>query len=146
MLCTALRDDLYYDVGCLLALCLVHRGPPISFFSPALYQCLFNYPANQPLAVRHMTPNTYFTCQVNKVRSTLPPLRGRGARMDGRAAGLQVARAESVEELRAAAAACGAYLGLAGCSSVSSLEEKEALVEELASFTLVTRMQLPLQR
>lgn len=47
-----------------------------------------------------------------------------------------------MEELRAAAAACG----LAGCSSVSSLEEKEALVEELASFTLVTRMQLPLQR
>lgn len=68
--CTALREDLYYDVGCLLALCLVHRGPPISFFSPALYQCLFNYPANQPLALGHMTPSTHLTCQVNKVGST----------------------------------------------------------------------------
>lgn len=69
--CTALREDLYYDVGCLLALCLVHGGPPISFFSPALYQCLFNYPANQPLALGHMTPSTHLTCQVNKVGSTL---------------------------------------------------------------------------
>ena len=65
----ALRDDLYYDVGCLLALCLVHRAPPIRFFSPALYQCLFNYPPNQPLAVGHMTPNTYFSRQVDTVRS-----------------------------------------------------------------------------
>uniref|UniRef100_H3CA88 G2/M-phase specific E3 ubiquitin protein ligase n=1 Tax=Tetraodon nigroviridis TaxID=99883 RepID=H3CA88_TETNG len=119
----ALRDDLYYDVGCLLALCLVHRGPPVSFFSPALYQCLFNYPANQPLAVGHMTPSTYFTCHVNKV-----------------------AEAESVEELKAAAGACGAYLELAGCSAVSSLQEKEALVEDLVTFALITRMQLPLQR
>lgn len=57
-----------------------------------------------------------------------------------------MAQAESVEELEAAAAACGAYLELAGCSSVSSLEQKAALVEDLVSFTLVTRMQLPLQR
>lgn len=58
----------------------------------------------------------------------------------------QVAKAESWEELRAAAATCRTYLDLAGCSSVSSLEQKEALVEDLVSFTLITRMQLPLQR
>lgn len=63
----ALRDDLYFDVGCLLALSLVHGGPPIGFFSPALYQCLFNFPPNQPLTVTHMTPNTHFTYQVSKV-------------------------------------------------------------------------------
>lgn len=57
-----------------------------------------------------------------------------------------MAKAESLEELEAAMAACGAYLELAGCSSVSSLEEKEALVEDLVSFSLITRMQLPLQR
>lgn len=65
---------------------------------------------------------------------------------DGRAACFQVAKAESWEELKAAAAACRTYLELAGCSSVSSLEQKEALVEDLVSFTLITRMQLPLQR
>lgn len=71
--CTALRDDLYFDVGCLLALALVHSGPPVTFFSPALYQSLFNYPANQPLTLSHMTPGSQFTCQVNKVRGSFPP-------------------------------------------------------------------------
>lgn len=65
--CVALHEDLYFDVGCLLALALVHGGPPLGFFSPALYQCLFNYPANQPLSVSHMTPGTHFTHQVDKV-------------------------------------------------------------------------------
>lgn len=38
-------------------------------------------------------------------------------------------------------------LELAGCSRpIGSLEEKEALVEDLVRFTMVTRMQLPLQR
>lgn len=80
--CTAVRDDLYFDVGCLLALALVHSGPPISFFSPTLYQCLFNYPANQPLTVSHMTPGSHFTCQINKVRGTVSlPRERRGAGM-----------------------------------------------------------------
>lgn len=57
-----------------------------------------------------------------------------------------MAAAASLEELEAAAAACGAYLQLAGCSSVSRLEEKQTLVEDLVTFTLITRMQLPLQR
>ncbi|KAL0170152.1 hypothetical protein M9458_034748, partial [Cirrhinus mrigala] len=39
-------DDLYFEVGSLLALSLVHGGPPVGFFSPALYHSLFNYPTN----------------------------------------------------------------------------------------------------
>lgn len=66
---SALREDLYFDVGCLLALSLVHGGPPVGFFSRALYQCLFNYPANRPLNVIHMTPDTHFTHQVTRVRT-----------------------------------------------------------------------------
>ncbi|XP_011618350.2 G2/M phase-specific E3 ubiquitin-protein ligase isoform X1 [Takifugu rubripes] len=120
----ALRDDLYFDVGCLLALALVHSGPPVGFFSPALYQCLFNYPANQPLTVSHMTPGSHFTCQVNKI-----------------------AKAESLGELNAVVAASRDYLQLAGCScDLSSLEQKDALVADLVTFTMITRMQLPLQR
>lgn len=39
------------------------------------------------------------------------------------------------------------YLQLAGCScALSSLEEKDALVADLVTFTMITRMQLPLQR
>lgn len=65
--CVALREDLYFDIGCLLALSLVHGGPPVGFLSPALYQCLFNYPPNQPLTITHMTPDTCSTQQVSKV-------------------------------------------------------------------------------
>ncbi|GLD71860.1 G2/M phase-specific E3 ubiquitin-protein ligase [Lates japonicus] len=120
----ALRDDLYFDVGCLLALSLVHGGPPVGFFSHALYQCLFNYPSNRPLTVAHMTPDTHFTRRVSRI-----------------------AEAESLDDLRAAVTSSWEYLELAGCSRpISSLEEREALVEDLVSFTMITRMQLPLQR
>uniref|UniRef100_A0A3Q3AKH1 G2/M-phase specific E3 ubiquitin protein ligase n=1 Tax=Kryptolebias marmoratus TaxID=37003 RepID=A0A3Q3AKH1_KRYMA len=78
----ALRDDLYFDIGCLLALSLVYGGPRVGFFSHALYQCLFNYPANCPLNIT--------------------------------------------------AAASWEYLELAGCNRpISSLEDREALVEDL---------------
>uniref|UniRef100_A0A3B4G9Q8 G2/M-phase specific E3 ubiquitin protein ligase n=1 Tax=Pundamilia nyererei TaxID=303518 RepID=A0A3B4G9Q8_9CICH len=117
----ALREDLYFDVGCLLALSLVHGGPPVGFFSRALYQCLFNYPANRPLNVTHMTPDTHFTHQITE--------------------------AESLEELKEVMAVSWEYLELAGCNRpISSLKEREALVEDLVSFTIITRMQLPLQR
>ncbi|KAI3367481.1 hypothetical protein L3Q82_026203, partial [Scortum barcoo] len=120
----ALRDDLYFDMGCLLALSLVHGGPPISFFSRALYQCLFNFPPNRPLTVAHMTPGTPFSRQVSRILE-----------------------AESLNELKEAVAASWEYLELAGCNRpISSLEEKAALVEDLVSFTMITRMQLPLQR
>uniref|UniRef100_A0A3B4G685 G2/M-phase specific E3 ubiquitin protein ligase n=1 Tax=Pundamilia nyererei TaxID=303518 RepID=A0A3B4G685_9CICH len=120
----ALREDLYFDVGCLLALSLVHGGPPVGFFSRALYQCLFNYPANRPLNVTHMTPDTHFTHQVTRITE-----------------------AESLEELKEVMAVSWEYLELAGCNRpISSLKEREALVEDLVSFTIITRMQLPLQR
>lgn len=44
--CAALRDDLYFEVGSLLALSLVHGGPPVAFFSHALYYSLFHYPTD----------------------------------------------------------------------------------------------------
>ncbi|XP_035467377.1 G2/M phase-specific E3 ubiquitin-protein ligase isoform X2 [Scophthalmus maximus] len=120
----ALREDLYFDVGCLLALSLVHGGPSVGFFSCALYQCLFNYPANRPLAVAHMTPDTCFTRQVSRI-----------------------AEAESLDSLRDAMVSSREFLEVAGCDRpIGSLEERGALVEDLVGFTLITRMQLPLQR
>ncbi|XP_036006739.1 G2/M phase-specific E3 ubiquitin-protein ligase [Fundulus heteroclitus] len=120
----ALREDLYFDIGSLLALCLVHGGPPIGFFSRALYQCLFNYPANCPLTLSHMTPETHLTGQVSRI-----------------------AAAESLNELKKVMKASWEYLEMAGCNrQVTSLKEREALVEDLVSFTMITRMQLPLQR
>ncbi|XP_068593332.1 G2/M phase-specific E3 ubiquitin-protein ligase [Cebidichthys violaceus] len=120
----ALREDLYFDVGCLLALSLAHGGPPVGFFSRALYQCLFNHPANRPLCLTHMTPDTHFTRRVSRM-----------------------AEAESVDELQEVMAESREFLELAGCKRpIVSLEEREALVEDLVGFTVITRMQLPLQR
>uniref|UniRef100_A0A673CCC7 G2/M-phase specific E3 ubiquitin protein ligase n=1 Tax=Sphaeramia orbicularis TaxID=375764 RepID=A0A673CCC7_9TELE len=117
----ALKDDLYYDVGCLLALCLVHGGLPVGFFSRGLFQCLFNFPPNRALTAKHMTPGTHFTHQISEVQSLVD---------------LQEALDDSWE-----------YLALAGCNRpISSLEDRDALVEDLVSFTMITRMQLPLQR
>lgn len=69
-MCAALRDDLYLDVGCLLALSLAHGGPPVGFFSPALYRCLFNYPPGPPLGLTHMTPGTLCTRRVGRVSTS----------------------------------------------------------------------------
>ncbi|XP_056248562.1 G2/M phase-specific E3 ubiquitin-protein ligase [Seriola aureovittata] len=120
----ALREDLYFDVGCLLALSLVHGGPPVGFFSRALFQCLFNFPPNRPLAATHMTPDTHFTRQVSRI-----------------------AEAESLDNLKEATASSWEYLELAGCNRpIRSLKDRQALVEDLVCFTMITRMQLPLQR
>ncbi|XP_028293943.1 G2/M phase-specific E3 ubiquitin-protein ligase [Gouania willdenowi] len=120
----ALHDDLYFDVGCLLSLSLVHGGPPPSFFSRALYQTLFNHPTNQRLTLDHMTPDTLITRQVTRM-----------------------AMASSVEELRSLMEQSQDFLELAGCNRpISSLDQREALVQDLVNFTLITRMQLPLHR
>ncbi|KAM9708988.1 G2/M phase-specific E3 ubiquitin-protein ligase [Menidia menidia] len=120
----ALREDLYFDVGCLLALSLVHGGPSVGFFSRALYQCLFNYPANCPLTIEHMTPDTLCARTVTRI-----------------------AQAESLDDLREVMMVSREYLELAGCNGpISSLEDRKSLVEDLISFTMITRMQLPLQR
>ncbi|KAK9534120.1 hypothetical protein VZT92_009189 [Zoarces viviparus] len=120
----AVREDLYFDVGCLLALSLAHGGPPLGFFSRALYQCLFNHPANRPLCLTHMTPDTHVTRRVSRM-----------------------AEAESVDELQEVMAASWEFLELAGCKRpIGSLAERGALVEDVVGFTMITRMQLPLQR
>ncbi|KAM3593985.1 uncharacterized protein V6R79_000255 [Siganus canaliculatus] len=120
----ALREDLYFDVGCLLALALVHGSPPVGFFSAALYQCLFNFPPKRPLTVAHMTPDSHFSRRVSRM-----------------------AEAKSLDELNDVMASSWEFLELAGCNRpISSLEERDALVEDLINFTLITRMQLPLQR
>nr|XP_057946429.1 G2/M phase-specific E3 ubiquitin-protein ligase-like [Doryrhamphus excisus]XP_057946430.1 G2/M phase-specific E3 ubiquitin-protein ligase-like [Doryrhamphus excisus] len=120
----ALRDDLYFDAGCLLALAVVCGRSQVSFFSRALYQCLFNFPPNRSLGVAHMTRDAHLSHQVRRI-----------------------ANADSMDELRDAMAASRDFLDLAGCRQpIRSLQEKDALVEDLVSFALITRMQLPLQR
>lgn len=119
----ALREDVYYDVGCLLAVSLVHGGPPLGFFSRVLYQCLFNFPPDTPLSLDDMGD----TCFARKVKL--------------------MKESGTVEELREAMQAAAEYLEVAGCMRpVSSLDDKQPLVDDIVNFHLITRMQLPFQR
>ncbi|XP_061079128.1 G2/M phase-specific E3 ubiquitin-protein ligase isoform X2 [Conger conger] len=119
----ALRDDLYFDAGCLLALSLVHRGPPPCFFSRALYQTLFHSQQDSPLTLQ-VLGNTLFAAKVKMIKD-----------------------AESIEELKEAIFSASEYLEVAGClRKVVSLSDKDMLVEDMLNFHLVTRVHLPLQR
>ncbi|XP_023656465.1 G2/M phase-specific E3 ubiquitin-protein ligase isoform X1 [Paramormyrops kingsleyae] len=119
----ALRDDLYFDAGCTLALSLVHGGPPPRFFSRALYKCLFNFPSDSPLTVRDMVDNVLAE-KVKKIRD-----------------------ARSLKELKEAVSSSTEYLKVAGClRQMNCLSDKQQLVDDIVTFHFITRMQLPLQR
>lgn len=39
-----MREDLYFETGRMIAVCLVHGGPAPGFFSPTLFSCLATGP------------------------------------------------------------------------------------------------------
>lgn len=120
----ALKEDLYFEVGTLLALSLVHGAPPLKFFSPTLYQLLFNFPQNQGLTLGHLTPGSPLGAHITRIQA-----------------------ATSESELRDVLASCSDHLTLCGCNRpIRRLEDRGALVDDLIAFTMITRMQLPLQR
>lgn len=120
----ALKEDLYFEVGALLALVLVHGLSPLRFFSPALFQLLFNFPQNQGLTLDHLTPGSPLSRTINKIQSSA-----------------------SESELRSVLSSVSDHLTLSGCNRpIRSLEDRGALVDDLIAFTMITRMQLPLQR
>lgn len=120
----ALKEDLYFEVGLLVALVLVHGGPVLGFFSPALYQLLFNFPQNQALTPGHLTPGSPLCSTISRIQA-----------------------ADSLAELQSVLESCTDHMTLCGCNRpIRSLDDGAALVDDLIAFTLITRMQLPLQR
>ncbi|XP_072546610.1 G2/M phase-specific E3 ubiquitin-protein ligase [Salminus brasiliensis] len=119
----ALRDDLYFEIGSLLALSLVHGGPPVAFFSSALYYSLFHYPPGYKLTIEDLGEITL----THKLR--------------------MIAESSSLPELKRAMRAASEYLRVAGCwREVNKLADKNMLLEDILNFYLIVRMQLPLQR
>ncbi|KAK3563098.1 hypothetical protein QTP86_016333 [Hemibagrus guttatus] len=119
----ALRDDLYFEIGSLLALSLVHGGPPVAFFSRALYYSLFHYPTDFKFTAEDL-----------------------GDVMLKRAV-KKIAQSSSLMELRRVVRSMMDYLQVAGClRKITKLSDKNLLLEDLLNFYFVVRMQLPLQR
>ncbi|KAI5616452.1 G2/M phase-specific E3 ubiquitin-protein ligase, partial [Silurus asotus] len=119
----ALRDDLYFEVGSLLALSLVHGGPPVAFFSRALYYSLFHYPTDYKLTPEDLGDVT-LVYSVNKI-----------------------AQSNSLKELRRVVHPMMEFLQVAGCwREITKLSDKNLLLEDILNFYFLLRMQLPLQR
>ncbi|XP_049319618.1 G2/M phase-specific E3 ubiquitin-protein ligase [Astyanax mexicanus] len=119
----ALRDDLYFEIGSLLSLTLVHGASPVAFFSPALYHTLFHYPPDYKLTVQDLGDTT-ITPKVT-----------------------MIAESSSLSELKKAMRAASEYLQVAGCwREVEQLDDKNALLEDILNFYLIVRMEMPLQR
>ncbi|XP_062863347.1 G2/M phase-specific E3 ubiquitin-protein ligase isoform X2 [Trichomycterus rosablanca] len=118
-----LRDDLYFEAGSLLALSLVHGGPPVCFFSPALYYSLFRYPTDYRFTVEDLGDIVL----TDKIRL--------------------IAQSGTLKELKRAMHAASEYLQVAGCwRRVTKLTDKTLLLDDILNFYLIVRMQLPLQR
>ena len=64
----AVRQDRYYEMGCLMALSMLHGGPPPSFFSKALYFSLFHFPKDFQFSFSDLNEIGL----VNKMRKVMP--------------------------------------------------------------------------
>lgn len=65
-----MRHDRYYEMGCLIALNMLHGGPPPSFFSKPLYFSLFHYPKD--FSFSHSDINEpWLIAKMKKVQSSL---------------------------------------------------------------------------
>lgn len=62
----AVRQDRYYEMGCLLALSMLHGGPPPSFFSKALYFSLFHFPKDFQFSISDLN-ETWLAERLKKV-------------------------------------------------------------------------------
>ncbi|GAA6103145.1 G2/M phase-specific E3 ubiquitin-protein ligase [Tachysurus ichikawai] len=119
----ALRDDLYFEIGSLLAFSLIHGGPPVAFFSRALYYSLFHYPTDYNFTAEDLG-DFMLKHKVTKIVNS-----------------------SSVKELRRVVQSMMEYLQVAGCwRKITKLSDKHLLMEDILNFYFIVRMQLPLQR
>ncbi|XP_063080136.1 G2/M phase-specific E3 ubiquitin-protein ligase [Engraulis encrasicolus] len=119
----AVRHDRYYEMGCLIALNMLHGGPPPSFFSKPLYFSLFHYPKD--FSFSHSDINEpWLIAKMKKIKEC-----------------------KTLESLRNIMESLSEYLEMAGCKrEVNSYHEKYAILDDMLNFHLMVRMQLPLQR
>ncbi|KAG5265721.1 hypothetical protein AALO_G00245650 [Alosa alosa] len=119
----AVRQDRYYEMGCLMALSMLHGGPPPSFFSKALYFSLFHFPKDFQFSLSDLNE----TGLVDKMK--------------------KIKESKTVERLREAMEPLSEYLEVSGCRrEVAGAYEKYSLLDDMLNFHMMVRMQLPLQR
>ncbi|KAJ6640512.1 hypothetical protein lerEdw1_013666 [Lerista edwardsae] len=118
----ALKDDLYYEAGKMIAVSLVHGGPSPSFFSKTLFNCLV-------YGTENVKPTVDDVADVD-VLQTIKKIKS----------------AQTLSCLECAVSDCSEYLASIGClKPVTALSDKAMLVNEILHYHVIKRTLLPFE-
>ncbi|XP_066468208.1 G2/M phase-specific E3 ubiquitin-protein ligase [Tiliqua scincoides] len=119
----ALKDNLYYEAGKMIAVSLVHGGPSPSFFSETLFNCLV-------YGTENVTPTAEDVADVD-VLQTIKKIKS----------------AKTLSSLECAISDCSEYLASIGyLKPVTALSDKAMLVNEILNYHVIKRTLLPFER
>ncbi|CAO2586240.1 G2/M phase-specific E3 ubiquitin-protein ligase, partial [Lemmus lemmus] len=118
----ALKENLYYEVGRMLAISLVHGGPSPGFLSETLFNCLVYGPENtQPIL------DDVSDFEVTQII-------------------IKINAAANMNSLKSAINECCSYLECIGCLRlITTLSDKYMLVKDILFHHVIKRVQEPLK-
>ncbi|XP_059135626.1 G2/M phase-specific E3 ubiquitin-protein ligase isoform X3 [Peromyscus eremicus] len=118
----ALKENLYYEAGKMLAISLVHGGPAPGFFSETLFNCLAYGPEN-----------------------TLPILDD-VSDFDVAQIIIKINTAANLNSLNSVINECYSYLEVTGCLRlITTLSDKSMLVKDILFYHVIKRVQAPFE-
>uniref|UniRef100_A0A8C9UIN8 G2/M-phase specific E3 ubiquitin protein ligase n=1 Tax=Spermophilus dauricus TaxID=99837 RepID=A0A8C9UIN8_SPEDA len=119
---TALKENLYYEAGKMLAISLVHGGPSPGFFSKTLFNCLVYGPENtQPILD---DVSDFDVAQII----------------------VRINTATNMTDLNSVVNECYNYLELIGCLRLlTTLSDKYMLVKDILFYHVIKRVQAPFE-
>ncbi|XP_004478239.1 G2/M phase-specific E3 ubiquitin-protein ligase isoform X3 [Dasypus novemcinctus] len=118
----ALKENLYYEAGKMLAISLVHGGPSPGFFSKTLFNCLVYGPENtQPILD---DVSDFDVAQII----------------------IRINTTTNMADLNSAINECSNYLELIGCLRlITSLSDKYMLAKDILFYHVIKRVQAPFE-
>ncbi|RMC00394.1 hypothetical protein DUI87_23002 [Hirundo rustica rustica] len=118
----AVKENLYFEAGKMIAVSLVHGGPPPGFFSKTLFNCLVYGPEN-------VKPTLEDVADVD-VAQTIKTIK----------------HANNLSSLQSTLQDCCEFLAAAGClRPVTALCDKNVLVNDILISHVIKRITLPLE-
>uniref|UniRef100_F7BSS9 G2/M-phase specific E3 ubiquitin protein ligase n=1 Tax=Monodelphis domestica TaxID=13616 RepID=F7BSS9_MONDO len=117
----ALKENLYYEAGRMIAISLVHGGPPPFLFSKTLFNCLVYGPENTEPTLEDVEDNNVIEI-ITKIKSS-----------------------KNLTHLKSAVRDCFEYLSQIGCLRlVTMLSDKDMLVKDILMSHVIKRVKAPL--
>ncbi|XP_038262314.1 G2/M phase-specific E3 ubiquitin-protein ligase isoform X4 [Dermochelys coriacea] len=118
----AIKENLYYEAGKMIAVSLVHVGVPPSFFSKTLFNCLVYGPENVKPKVEDVADFD--------VAQTIKTIKS----------------SRTLASLKSTISDCYEYLTIAGClRPMTTLSDKDMLVNDLLIYHVIKRVHSPFE-